>query len=366
MNKKLLSPLYEKANLHSETLFALKSSLKPLRDSGIGQSHRSSKSRLTQCLNGADDFQKRESKDLKTKNEVVARPLFPPEELHKIVALATCPPEEMDRPINRWTITDLTKEIINQKIAQISRPSVWRLLDQVAIKPHKWVYWLNSPDDDFEAKMLHIVDLYLHPPEDGLLFCLDEKTGIQALERQYPDHPTEPGKSYRREHSYVRHGTQDLLAAFQVSSGDVFAKTMDGHSSVYWESFLKELVLQYPDDQKFHFIQDNYSTHSTPGLCQLVAQLCNVSLPKLKTQADRRHWLMQNDKRIVFHYLPTHASWLNQIEIWFSTLTRKLLNRLSVCTLQELKDKIVKFIEYYNDVLARPYKWTYTGKPLAV
>ncbi len=299
------------------------------------------------------------------KNAVVVRSLFPPDELHKIVALATCPPRETDRPVDRWTISDLTKEIILQKIAQISPSSVWRLLDQAALKPHKWVYWLNSPDPDFESRMSHIIDLYLHPPTDGLLFSLDEKTGIQALERKYPDQPTQPGQPYRREHSYDRHGTQDLLAAFEVSSGNVFAQTLDGHSSVYWEGFIKELVSQYPEHQKFHFIQDNYSTHSTPGLCQLIAQLCAIPLPELKTQEDRRRWLMQNDKRIVFHYLPTRASWLNQIEIWFSTLTRKLLKRLNVFSLQELKNKIVEFIKYYNEELAHPYKWTYTGKPLA-
>lgn len=304
--------------------------------------------------------------DSKTKNEVVDRPRFPPEALHKMVALATCPPQEAGHPVNRWTISDLTKEIINQNIAQISASSVWRLLDQIALKPHKQAYWLNSPDPDFEPKMLHIVDLYLHPPCDGLLFSLDEKTGIQALERKYPDQPTQPGQPYRREHSYERHGTQDLLAAFEVSSGNVFAQTLDGHSSIYWEGFIKELVSKYPKSQKFHFIQDNYSTHSTPQLCRLVAALCRVSLPELNTQEDRRRWLMQSDKRIVFHYLPTHASWLNQIEIWFSALSKKLLKRLNVSSLQELKDKIFQFIEYYNDQLAHPYKWTYTGKPLAV
>jgi DDE superfamily endonuclease len=315
---------------------------------------------------GGDGFSKNALKAYKIKNAVVDRPLFPPEELHKIVALATCPPQETQRPINRWTISDLTEEIIQQNITQISRSSVWRFLDQLVLKPHRWVYWLNSPDSNFEPKMLHIVDLYLRPPADGLLFSLDEKTGIQALERKYPDQPSQPGQPYRREHSYQRHGTQDLLAAFEISSGNIFAKTFDGHSSVYWEGFIKELVSQYPEGQKFHFIQDNYSTHSTPQLCQLIAQLCHVPLPELKTQEDRRRWLRQENKRIVFHYLPTHASWLNQIEIWFSMFSRKLLKRLNVSSLQELKDKISQFIEYYNDKLAHPYQWTYTGKPLAL
>lgn len=366
MSIKSLSQLYVRAHRRNETFVGRKSFLKPRKDWAIKRLLENWESPSIQCLAGETDLQKSDWMDSKTKSEAVDRPIFPPEELHKIVALATCPPEDAQRPVNRWTISDLTEEVHQQNISAMSASSVWRLLDQAALKPHKWVYWLNSPDPAFESKMLHIVNLYLHPPADGLLFSLDEKTGIQALERKYPDQPTQPSQPYRREHSYQRHGTQDLLAAFEVSSGNVFAQTLNGHSSVYWEGFIKELVSRYPESQKFHFIQDNYSTHSTPQLCQLVAELCRVSLPELKTQEDRRRWLMQNDKRIVFHYLPTHASWLNQIEIWFSALSRKLLKRLNVSSLQELKDKIVKFIEYYNDQLAHPYKWTYTGKPLAV
>lgn len=361
-----MSQSYERVNQHNKMLIEQKLFSKQRKAWAIERLPEIWESPLIPSLPGVNDLPKMVLTVSRIKHEADDRPFFPPEELHKIVALATCPPEDADRPINRWTISDLTEEILQQNITQISPSSVWRLLDQIALKPHKQVYWLNSPDPDFESKMLHIVDLYLSPPKDGLLFCMDEKTGIQALERKYADHPSEPGKPYRREHSYERHGTQDLLAAFEVSSGDVFANTMDGHSSVFWESFIKDLVSQYSKDQKFHFIQDNYSTHSTPGLCQLIAQLCDVPLPKLKTQEDRRNWLMQHDKRIVFHYLPTHASWLNQIEIWFSTLSKKLLKRINVRSLQELKNKIVEFIQYYNDKIAHPYKWTYTGKPLAV
>lgn len=259
------------------------------------------------------------------------------------------------------------QETLKQEIvSSISRSTVWRLLDQAEIKPHKWRYWLNSPDPGFEEKMLHIVDLYLHPPENAVLLCLDEKTAIQALERKYADLPMEPGKPCRREHSYIRHGTRDLLAAFEVSTGTVYGQLHDGHSSPDWEMFLGDLVVRYAKDQKIHLIQDNFSTHSTPGLCRLIAELCEVSLPKLKTQKQRRQWLMSEDKRIVFHYLPTHASWLNQIEIWFSTLSKRFLKRSSFQSLKELKEKLLQFIQYYNLEFAHPYAWTYSGKPLAV
>lgn len=303
----------------------------------------------------------------KINRDLAVRSLFPSEQQHLIVALATRPPQELDRPVPAWTITELTQETLKQEIvSSISRSTVWRLLDQAEIKPHKWSYWLNSPDPEFEEKMLHIVDLYLHPPENAVLLCLDEKTAIQALERKYADLPIGAGRPCRREHSYIRHGTRDLLAAFEVSSGTVYGQLHDGHSSPYWEIFLKDLVIRYSKDQKIHLIQDNFSTHSTPGLCRLIAELCEVRLPKLKTQKQRRQWLMSDDKRIVFHYLPTHASWLNQIEIWFSTLSKRFLKRSSFISLAELKNRMDQFIRYYNMEYAHPYAWTYTGKPLAV
>lgn len=298
---------------------------------------------------GENVFSENVSKVLKIAHAPAVRSLFPSEAQHRIVALATRPPQELDRPVPTWTLTELTQETIKQEIvSSISRSTVWRLLDQAEIKPHKWCYWLNSPDPGFETKMLHIVKLYLHPPEEAVLLCLDEKTAIQALEQKYADLPMQPGKPCRREHSYIRHGTKDLLAAFEVSTGTVYGQLHDGRLSPYWELFLGDLVARYSKNQKMHLIQDNFSTHSTPGLCRLIAELCEVPLPKLKTQKERRRWLMSEDKRMVFHYLPTHASWLNQIEIWFSTLSKRFLKRSSFRSLQELKEKIMQFIQYYN------------------
>lgn len=316
---------------------------------------------------GENGFSENVSKVWKTALALAGRSLFPSEAQHQIIALATRPPEELDRPVPAWTITELTDEVHKQEIVtSISRSTVWRLLAQAEIKPHKWSYWLNSPDPEFETKMLHIVNLYLHPPENAVLLCLDEKTAIQALERKYSDLPLQPGKPCRREHSYIRHGTRDLLAAFEVSSGTVYGQLHDGHSSPDWEMFLKDLIALYPKDQSIHLIQDNFSTHSTPALCRLVARLSEVPLPKLKTQKQRRQWLMSEDKRIVFHYLPTHASWLNQVEVWFSILSKRFLKRSSFHSLQELKEKLIRFIQYYNMEFAHPFAWTYTGKPLAV
>lgn len=367
MKEQNLNLLSVKPQLRSERSSAPKLFLRLPAVQATGPLPKSSAQTGSRSEPGESDFSENVSKVWKTAHAPAVRSLFPSEAQHQIIALATRPPEELDRPVPAWSITELTAEVHKQEIVDsISRSTVWRLLDQAEIKPHKWRYWLNSPDPEFETKMLHIVDLYLHSPENAVLLCLDEKTAIQALERKYADLPMQPGQPCRREHSYIRHGTRDLLAAFEVSRGTVYGQLHDGHSSPYWEMFLKDLAALYPKDQSIHLIQDNFSTHSTPALCRLIAELCGVPLPKLKTQKQRRAWLASENKRIVFHYLPTHASWLNQIEIWFSTLSKRFLKRSSFQSLKELKEKLLQFIQYYNLEFAHPYAWSYTGKPLAV
>lgn len=367
MKEQILNPLSEKQNRHNVTCFEPGLFLKLQKEQVIERSPRYLGPPAVSFWNGENVLLAIASKGFRITTAPAARSLFPSEAQHQIIALATQPPEALNRPVPAWSITELTRETLKQEIvSSISRSTVWRLLDQAEIKPHKWRYWLNSPDPEFEEKMLHIVNLYLHPPENAVLLCLDEKTAIQALERKQADLPMQPGKPCRREHSYIRHGTRDLLAAFEVSSGTVYGQLHDGHASPYWEMFLGDLAARYSKDQLIHLIQDNFSTHSTPGLCRLIAGLCEVPLPKLKTQKERRQWLMSRDKRIVFHYLPTHASWLNQIEIWFSTLSKRFLKRSSFQSLKELKEKLLQFIQYYNMEFAHPYAWTYTGKPLAV
>lgn len=367
MKKQYFNRLFVKQNLLNVMSSEPGLSSKPPKEPAIGPSLRSWRRLEALSLPGENASSKIVLTALETNHDLGDPALFPPEEQHQIMALATCPPEDYQRPVPTWTISELTQEVKDQKVtASISRSTVWRLLDQAEIKPHKWRYWLNSPDPDFESKMMRIVDLYLHPPKEGILLCLDEKTAIQALERKYPDKPVQAGKPYLREHSYIRHGTQDLLAALEVSTGNITAQLHNGHSSPYWEAFIVDLAKKYPQNQKLHLVQDNASTHSTPGLCRVIAEICKIPLPKLKTQKDRRAWLSMNDKRIVFHYLPTHASWLNQIEIWFGTLSKRFLKRSNFRSLQELKTKIYQFIQYYNLEFAHPYAWTYKGKPLSV
>jgi transposase len=316
---------------------------------------------------GENAFPKNVLKGFGTNLDQGGLALFPPEAQHQIVALATKTPESFNRPISAWSITELTDEVLKQHyVTSIGRSTVWRLLDQAALKPHKFRYWCQSPDPDFEAKMFHILDLYLHPSENAVLLCFDEKTAIHALERKQLDIPMGPGKPCRITQRTKLHGIKNLLAAFEVSSGKVFGQLHEGHASGDCVLFLESLAYQYTPEQTLHIILDNYATHSTPKICKLIAELCKVSLPELLTQAQRRQWLEQNNKRIVFHFLPTRASWLNQIEIWFSAFSKRCLKHLNVSSMEDFIQKVALFIQYYNLEFAHPYAWTYTGKPLAI
>ncbi len=294
------------------------------------------------------------------------RSLFPSEAQHQIIALATQSPENFNRPISAWSMTELTDEVLKQHyVTSIGRSTVWRLLDQAVLKPHKFRYWCQSPDPDFQTKMFHIINLYLHPPQNAVLLCIDEKTALHALERKQPDIAMHPGQSCRLTQRTKLHGIKNLLASFEVTEGKVFGQLHQGHASPDFKLFLKALIDRYSKQQILNLILDNYATHSTLEICQLVAALCEITLPELKTQQSRRDWLAQKNKRIVFHFLPTRASWLNQIEIWFSVFSKKCLKHLNVVSLEDFIQKISAFILYYNSHWAHPYAWTYTGKPLA-
>ena len=235
-------------------------------------------------------------------------------------------------------------------VASISRATVWRLLDQAAIKPHRWHYWLHSPDRDFEAKMLDIVD---------------EKTSIQALERKHPHRPPKPGRVEGIEHEYIRHGTCCLTASLEVATGEIYGHLTRNRPAEVFADFVTSVCGEYPRAKKIHFVLDNLNTHWHELTCRAVAKLSRCPLPPIETGTQRKVFLRAPGKRIVFHFTPSHASWLNQIEIWFSTLVRKLLRRGNFASVADLENKIIKFVQYYDEYLAHPYRWTYTGKPLA-
>lgn len=204
---------------------------------------------------------------------------------------------------------------------------------------------------------------------------IDEMTGIQALERIAPSLPMKPGQVERREFEYVRHGTQALIAHFDVVTGKVGGTVADTRTEADFVAFLEELFASAAPTLRWRIVCDNLNTHMSEGVVKLVARQCGVdeqSLGRkgrdgvLATRASRQEFLRDQGHRISFHFTPKHASWLNQIEIWFSILVRKLLRRESFRSAAELKDRIERFIAYFNQTMAKPFKWTWAGKPLTI
>jgi transposase len=303
--------------------------------------------------------------------EPADRRLFPPVQQHRIITLATQVPTEQGHPITQWSMTDLGRAAVDKGIVpSISPATIWRLLDQAALKPHRWHYWLNSTDPQFDAKMQEIVGLYLQALEmyqrGEILLSVDEKTSIQALERKHPTIQGRAGSFTRIEHEYIRHGTRCLTAGFEVATGAVMGMLTANRPAEVFAEFVQWACDYYAEAPRLHLVVDNLSTHYHTLICQVVADFCHCDAGPLKTGSQRKRFLTDSSKRVVFHFTPTHASWLNQIEIWFSTLTRKVIRRGDFGSLEDLEDKIIAFMDYHNAYLAKPYKWTYTGKPLAV
>jgi transposase len=206
------------------------------------------------------------------------------------------------------------------------------------------------------------------------LISVDEKPGIQALERKHPTHPPSSGKVALREHEYERHGTLCLTANFEVATGKVIAPTLEPTRTE--EDFLNHIkqTIAHDPQGSWIFIADQLNTHKSQSLVEWVAEQCHIQEDLgikgksgiLQSMATRKEFLSREEHRIRFVYTPKHSSWLNQIECWFSILVRRLLKRASFASIEEMKIRIIAFIEYFNQTIAKPFKWTYKGRPLTI
>lgn len=308
-----------------------------------------------------------------------APPKFTPEHQCQIIALACEKPELSGRPITHWTARELKDELDKrQLIPTISVRHVGRLLTEAHLQPHRCRYWLNAkPDPQKEQKTQDVCTVYAQaiPAQQRgeVTLSVDEMTGIQALERIAPDRPMEKGKPQANEFEYKRHGTQSLLAGFNVATGKIMGEVRATRTEKDFVDLIDTLVQAEPQATKFHIVADNLNTHQSESLVRYVAKASQIEEQNLgrkgrqgvlKNLASRTAFLCDPSHAIVFHFTPKHASWLNQIEIWFGILARKVIRRGQFRSKAELKQKLEAFIEYFNRTMAKPFRWTYQGKAL--
>ena len=222
-------------------------------------------------------------------------------------------------------------------VMKVSKSLIARVWKEADLKPHRLERYMASTDPQFEQKAAAIIGLYLNPPQNAAVFCVDEKSAIQALDRLDRRLPLSPGRAEKHGFEYYRHGTLSLYAALNPQTGQVIGQTAARHTSQEFVAFLEELVARQPAGQEIHVILDNFSTHKTELVKEFLQQHPNVNL----------------------HFTPTYSSWLNQVESWFSKLQRAVIDRGIFTSVNDLKRKILRYIRLYQKT-AKPFQWKYS------
>ena len=220
-----------------------------------------------------------------------------------------------------------------------SHMRVARVWAKHGLQPHRVERYMASTDPEFETKAADIIGLYLNPPQHAAVFCVDEKTAIQALDRKDPVLPLSPGRAERHGFEYYRHGTLSLYAAFNTKTGEGLGKTADRPTSEQFVAFLTDLVANQPTGQELHVIADNLSAHKTSRVTEFLRTHATVHL----------------------HFTPTYSSWLNQVELWFAKIARDVIARGVFTSVKDLSKKLMRYIRHYNKA-PRIVKWKY-GDP---
>jgi len=242
---------------------------------------------------------------------------------------------ERPRDATHWSTRALAKE------TGLSRATVHRIWRAFGLQPHRTETFKLSKDPDLTLKLRDIVGLYLNPPDRALVLCVDEKSQIQALDRTQPLLPMALGYPEQRTHDYVRHGTTSLFAALDIATGKVIGKTFRRHRTAEFKKFLETIDASVPQDLDVHVVLDNYGTHKTKVI---------------------KRWLLRH-QRLHFHFTPTSASWLNQVERWFATLTDKRIRRGTFSSTAHLEAAIRSYVDANNEQ-PRPFVWTKTAEQI--
>lgn len=270
-----------------------------------------------------------------------------PLERHQVIATACRSPFDFGFQRTLWSNATLAAAVMAAGLVRsISRAEVWRILQDAEIKPHHVKMWCHSKDPKFQEKMRAIVSLYVNPPKEEPVLSIDEKTGMQALSRCRALKPAEPDQAARLDFEYKRNGTRCLFACFNVGTGKVLGRCTQCRKRPDFFSFMDEVASAYPQP-RVHIVLDNLNTHRDTSKGDFVTR-----------------WNKRHGNRFNFHYTPTHGSWLNQVELWFGIVSRRVLRYGNFPSPDDLIAAIEAFRKEWNEVEAHPFRWTYEGLPL--